>query len=131
MLQAHILALGVFAHDHQIDAGILRVEAGQIANRPQVGEEIELLAQRDVDALESAADRRRHRPFQRHAVALDRLVERRGNVFAVNLERLGTCGKPLPLELRAGSLKDAHHRLRHFGPDAVAGNQRNFVRLRL
>ena len=102
---------------------------GRFLNGPEIGEQIELLAQRDVDALEAAADRRRHRPFERHLVALDRLVERRGNVLAVNLERLGAGGEALPLELHAGGLKNAHHRLRNFRPDAVAGNQRNFVRL--
>ena len=129
VLQAHILALGILAHDHQVHAGIFRGEAGQIANGPQIGEKIELLAQRDVDALEAAADRRRHRPLERHAVAFDGFVKRRGNVLAVNLEGLGARGKARPLKLRARRLQNAHHRLRNFRPNPVAGNQRNFVSL--
>ena len=127
VLQAHVFALGVFAHDDQVHAGPFRFETGKILDGAEVGEEVELLAQRDVDALEAAADGRRDRPLQRHAVALDGFVERGGNVFAENLEGLGAGGEALPLKLDAGGFKNANHGLRDFGADAVAGDQRNFV----
>ena len=128
VLQPHVLALGVFAHDDQVHAGPMRFQAGQVLDRAEVGEEVELLAQGDVDALEAAADGRSHRPLQRHAVALDRLVERGGNVLAVDLEGLGPGGKALPLQLDAGGFENANDRLRDLRPDAVAGNQRYLVR---
>ena len=57
MLDAGIQALGIFADDDQVDAGIARRNVGQIANGAEVGVELELLAQRDVDAGKAAADR--------------------------------------------------------------------------
>ena len=45
LLEANILAFGVLAHDDQIDARIAGIDAGQILDRPEVGEELELLAQ--------------------------------------------------------------------------------------
>ena len=68
-------------------------------------------------------------PFSATLVALDRLIKRRGNVLAVDLEGIGAGGVALPLPLHAGRFKNADHRLRHFRADAVAGNQRNCVRL--
>jgi hypothetical protein len=57
--------------------------------------------------------------------------ERGGNVLAVNFEGLGAGGEALPLELNAGSFKNANHSLGDFRADAVAGDQRHFVGLRL
>ena len=128
VLQAHVLALGVFAHDNQVHARPMRFQPGQILDGPEVGKQLELLAQGNVDALEAAADGRRDRPLQRHAVALDGFVERGGNVLAEYLECLGAGGKALPLKLHAGGLENANHRLRYLRPDAVAWNQRYFVR---
>ena len=56
-------------------------------------------------------------------------IERGGNVLAEDLEGLGPGGKALPLEADAGGFEDADHGLRHLRPNAVAGNQRYFVRL--
>ena len=124
-----VFALRVFAHDDQVDAGPLRFQAGKILDGPEVGEEVEFLAQRDVDALEAASDRRGDRPFERHFVALNGFVERRGNVLAEDLEGFGAGGVALPIEVDAGGFKDADDGLRDFGADAVAGDQRDLVGL--
>ena len=128
VLQADVLALGVFAHDDQVHAGPMRFQAGKILDGPEVGEEIEFFAQGDVDALEAAADGRGDRALQRDFVALDRFVKRGGDVFAEDFEGLGAGGKALPLPLDAGSFEDANDGLGDFRADAVAGNERDFVR---
>jgi len=54
--------------------------------------------------------------LQRHTVALDRLIERNGNVFAMNLEGLGAGGEALPIEFDAGGFENADGHVRNFGP---------------
>ena len=83
MLEARVEILGVLAHDDQIDVLEAARHAGQVLDRPQVGVEIERLAQPDVDAGEALADRRGHRPLQRDLVPLDRLEQRRRQRLAV------------------------------------------------
>ena len=56
VLQADVLAFSVFADDDEIDAGQFGFESGKILDGAEVGEEVEFLAQGDVDAFESAAD---------------------------------------------------------------------------
>src|SRR5665213_144975 len=129
VLQSHVLALGVFADDDQVDAGPVGGQAGEILDGPEVGKEIELFAERNIDAFEAAADRRGHGAFERDAVALDGLVKGGGDVFAMNLEGFSAGCEALPVELDAGGFKDADNRMRDFGADAVAGDQSNFVRL--
>ena len=103
-------------------------EAGKILDGAEVGEEVELFAQGDVDALEAATDGRGDGPFKGDAVALDGFVERGGNVFAVNLEGFSAGGVALPVEFDAGGFKDADDGVGDFGADAVAGDEGDFVR---
>ena len=76
-------------------------DARQVLDRPQVGVEIERLAQPDVHAGEAFADRRRHRPLQRDLVALDRVEQLRRQRLAEPLERDDAGVLPLPLDLQA------------------------------
>jgi hypothetical protein len=71
VLEPGIQVLRVLAHDHQVDPLVARRHRRDVPHRPQVREQIERLAQADVDAAEAAADRRRHRPLQRDLVAPD------------------------------------------------------------
>jgi hypothetical protein len=70
VLEPGIEVLGVLAHDDQIDAWN-RAARRQVPHRPEIRVEVERLAQADVHAREPVADRRGHRPFQRHLVAPD------------------------------------------------------------
>src|SRR5207237_8697447 len=72
VLNAGILALGVLAHDDQIDAWIAGRKSGQIHDRSHIRVQLELFAQRHVDAGESAADRRRYRSLEPDTGALER-----------------------------------------------------------
>ena len=121
VLDARVQSLGVFAHHHQIDAGIARGHRRQIADGPEVGEQLKLLAQRHVDAGKAAADGRRHRAFQSNMGALNGLGEFFGDVLFVLFEGFGAGSETFPLELDAGSFQDADTRVHDLGPDAIAG----------
>ena len=82
MLKSGIKTLGIFADDDKVHIGIARGNMRQVSNGPEVGVQLKLLAQRDVDAGKTAPHRRRHRPLQSDAGALDRLDEFFGNVLA-------------------------------------------------
>ena len=94
--------LGVLADDDQVDAGEAARHARQVPDRPQVGVEIERLAQADVHAREALADRRRHRSLQRDLVAADRVEQLDRQRLAVALERdhAGVVALPLDVERR-------------------------------
>src|SRR5205807_6179547 len=72
-LVADVDVLRVLAKDH--DVHLLRVTHGagdplEVADRADAGVQVELLAQRHVEAPKSAADRRRQRPFDPDDVVL-------------------------------------------------------------
>ena len=75
-LDAGVDVLGVLAEDddvHQLGTRDRRRRAREVAHRPHAGVEVEHLAQRDVQAADAAADRRRQRPLDGDLVGLDRL----------------------------------------------------------
>src|SRR5580658_3278643 len=89
VFDAGIKTLGVFAHHDQVYARIAGGNMRQVANRPEVGEEFEALAQLDVNAGEAAANGSGNGTLQSDAGALDGLAEFLGNVFVVLLKGLG------------------------------------------
>src|ERR1700694_1295189 len=95
----------------------------QIANRPEVGIEFELLAQRNVNAGKTAAHRRRHRTFQAHACSLERLDQIFWDVLARFLVGLRTNRERLPFKLHPGRFQDAHRCFSDFRPDPVSGDE--------
>ena len=127
MLDAGIQALGIFPDDDEIDAGIAGRNMGKVLNRTEVGVELELLAQGNVDTGKASADGRGHRPLQSDPGAFDGLDQFLGNIFVVLGERLGPYLKDFPIELHPGGFQNAHRGLRDFGADAVAGNECDFV----
>src|SRR5205807_9520241 len=75
-LDAAVDVLGVFAEDHHVDlVGPLvgRLDALEVADRPDAGVQVKANAQVDVDAAEAAADRRGQWAFEADAVILERL----------------------------------------------------------
>ena len=54
-LDAGVEVLGVLAHDHQVDVVVARTGARDRERRAQARVEVELLADRDVDAAEAGA----------------------------------------------------------------------------
>ena len=74
-LDAGVHVFGVLAEDDDVHAlGVRdrRRRAVEVADRPDAGVEVQHLTQRDVQAADAAADRRRQRPLDRDFVGLDR-----------------------------------------------------------
>ena len=127
VLDARVEAFRVFANHNQIDIGILRGDSRQVDDRPEVGKQLELLAQRHIDAGEASAHRSGDRSLEPDVRALDRLGQFFGNVLLVFREGLGPGGKTLPFKLYAGGFQDTNACLYNFRPDTIAGNQRNYI----
>ncbi len=123
VLEARVLALGVLADDDQVEAGIARRMAGKVADRPDVGEEIELLPEGDVGVLEAVGGV--ETGLERDAVAADRRQRVGRQRRARARERGGAGVDALPRERRAGGVDDADGRLGDLRADAVARNQRH------
>ena len=130
-LDAGVEVLGVLAHDDQVDVVEAAADARIALARAHLRVQVELLAQRDVDRAEAAADRRRDRPLQRDAGLADRVEDvGRQRVAAVLLHHVRAGLAHVPLELDAGRLENAPRRLCQLRPGAVAGDEDDPVRHR-
>ena len=120
-----ILAFGIFAHDDQVDAWVARVHAGQVLDGPEVGEQLELLAQVHVDAGKAAADGRGDRPFQRQAVRSMESISSLGMYSPDISRRPRRRRRMVPSQtshpIRDGRFENADGGIRDFRADAVAG----------
>ena len=128
MFDAGIKPFGILAHDHQVDVLITRFDPGQILDRPQIGIEIESLAQLDIDAAKSFAHRRRHRPFESDLGLVERIHQRPRDGRPMFFQSLGAGQMGIPINFCAGGFDDFQCRLDYFGTDPIARNQRNFMR---
>src|SRR6267378_6136455 len=131
VFDAGVKSFGIFAHHDQVHARVASRNMRQVADRPEVGEEFEALAEFDVDTGETTTDGRSHGTLQSDASALYGVVEFFRDVFLVLLKGFGAGGKAFPFEFDAGGLEHANRGLDHFRADAVAGNERYFVCHRL
>ncbi len=123
-LDPDVEILGVLAHDHEVDVVVACAHALIGLAGAHLGVEVESLPQRDVDGAEPLADRRRDRPFQRYAVAPDRVERRLGKRLAAVLVHHVCAGRPdVPLEVDAGRLEHAARRLGELRARAVAGDE--------
>ena len=127
MLEARVEILGVLAHDDEVHVLEPARHAREVLHRPQVGVEVERLAQPDVHAGEPFADRRRDRPLQRDLVPLDRLEQLRRERLVEALERRDPGIVLLPFDRQRRRLEDSRDRFRDFRADAVAGDERDGV----
>ena len=107
VLEAGVEVLGVLAHDDEVDACVARRHRRQVPDRPQVGVEVERLAQADVDAGEALADRRRDRPLERDLVLRIESSSGWRQRRAVLLERRGAGGECFPLGVEARRLRES------------------------
>src|SRR5215470_20255436 len=111
MLDPRVKPFCVFAEDDQVDVGVARGYVRKVLHRTEICEQFKPLAQLNVDAGESPADRRRDWALQPNSRALDRLVQFFWNVFTIALKRLGPGHVGFPLEFDAGCLENAHRSL--------------------
>jgi hypothetical protein len=124
VLEADVQPLEVLAHQHQVD--ILVAPAGnEGARRPQVGIEVELLAQPHVGGAEAAADRGGERALEREARLADALQGRLGQWIAGFLEPRHSRRLPVVGEGSTDGFEHAERGVEDFGSDAVARNERD------
>jgi len=128
VLESGVQILGVLAHDDEIDAGESRGDAGQVGDRPDIGKEVELLAQRDVDARKALADRSGARSLEGDRVTRDRVEQIARQRLSGLVERRDSGVLAVPGDAGAGGVEDRDHRGSHFGPDPVTGNECECVR---
>src|SRR5690606_2456701 len=131
VLEPRIQALGVFANDHEVDVFVAALDARDALDRPQVGVEVERLAQADVGTARAAAHGGRRRPLQRHAAARDLLDGGVREVAAGADLDLGARVGPLPLDLHAGRVDHFPGRLDDLGSDSIAWDVGDLVCHRL
>ncbi len=132
--EAGVEVFGVFAEDDEVDVGVVGLQAGKRLDGAEIGVEVELLAQRDVDRREAAADGRGDGAFEGDAVLVDGPVELLGDVLAGLGVGIGAGIVAMPVEgaagLLAGGFEDGDCGGGDFGADAVAGDEGDFVRAR-
>ncbi len=124
MLQAGIEVLGVLADDDQVDVFVASLQAGQAADRAQVGVKFKGLTESHVQAAVPLGHGCGHGAFQSDAGAPDGLqpIGASEVLSAAFGDRLG--GHFLPVEAHAGGFHYLPRGSRHFGADTVPGNQR-------
>ncbi len=131
VLDPGVEVLGVLADDDQVDVVEPAAHAGVALAGADLAVKVELLAERDVDRAEAAADRRCDRPLQRCAGLTDRVEHfGRQRIAAVLLHHIGAGLADVPLELDAGRLENAPRRFGELRPGAVAGDEDYAVRHR-
>ena len=134
-LDAGVDVLGVLAEDHDVHP--LRVRdrrrrAREVPDRADAGVQVQHLPQRDVEAADAAADRRRQRPLDGDLVRANRLERVVRQPLAVLLLGL-LAGRHLePGDLLLAAERLLHGRVEHadagapdVGPRAVSFNKRN------
>ncbi len=72
VLDPCVQILGVLAHNHQIDVVEAGRHTGQGLGRAQIGEQVKVLPEGDVDRAKSAADRCRQRALERELIFFNR-----------------------------------------------------------
>ena len=127
VLEPRIQILGVFADDDQVHSLKARLHAFEVFHRPQIRIQIERLPQPHVDAWSAARNRRRHRPFQRHAVLANRIEHARLQERHAAPLDLRARRDLVPINRHARCREDFLHRLRYFRSDPVTGNECDVV----
>ena len=130
MLDPGVKSFGVFAHDDEVYIRVACGDVRQVPDRTEVGVQLKMFSEFDVNAGEASANRRGHRPLQPNTGALDGVDQLFWDVFPILFISLSSGFVNLPLELHARGFQNAHGRLSNFRADAIAGNESNLVRHR-
>jgi hypothetical protein len=127
VLNAGIKSFRILTHNNQVNARVACRNMWQIADRPEVGEKFEPLAQFNIDARKAAPNGRSHRPLQPNPSALDGFAKLFGNIFVILLKSFGACREALPFKLNASSFEDANRGRNNFRANPVAGDEGYFM----
>src|SRR5262249_3650050 len=123
VLDAGVNILRVFTNHNQIDAAVPAGHTRDGGNRPNVGIEVEVLPERDVDRAVAFAFGRRQRPFERQACALDRLDGVLRQRILLLLDRRQPGDLLVEVEARAGGFEHAQRGSCDLGADPVATDE--------
>src|SRR5229473_6681705 len=122
-LEAGVDVLGVLAHDYEVEvvAKVARALVG--LDWADEREQVELLAERHVDASKPTADRRRYRTFESDLVFANRgehVLGKRRSEFG---DRGFACLLDVPIELNTREFEDSDGGVADLGAHAVAGDE--------
>jgi hypothetical protein len=130
MLDAAVGVLDVLTDHVEVDRHARlredRLDAGQRLEVAEVREGGELLAQRHVDRLAAAADRRAHRPLEQEPGLLDRVDRLVGDARGVAAREDALAHRrvdELEVVEHARGAEDREDRVHDFGTDAVSGSE--------
>src|SRR6266511_990731 len=126
-LDPRVQVLGVLPDHHQVEVRPPALDPGQGARRPDRGEQVQRLAQGDVHAAEPGAHGGGDRALDRRPGSPDRLQDALGERGSLAFHHGSPGLLDVPLDRHAGRVEDQPHGVRHLGPDAVAGDERDRV----
>ena len=118
-------ALRVLANGNDVDVFEAGLGARHGDHGPNVGVEIELLAQRHVDGTKTLAHRRGQRPLEADPVAGDGLERRVRNQVTGAVEGHQAGLGAFVLQSRVHRVEHTQRGVHDFGTDAVTGDDRN------
>src|SRR2546422_303225 len=127
MLQARIEILGVLTHDDNVDIVKTGFDSRQVLDGSEIGIEIQSLSQSHVDTGKSPSDGRRNGTFDSHVIAVNRIQQFIGKIFATFLEGFCPGIENLPLDFYTRGFNHFQSGFRHLRTNSVTGNQRNLV----
>ena len=127
VLEARVEILGVLADDDHVHALEPGRHSRNVPDRTKVRVEVERLPQSDIHAGEPFADRRRDRTLERDLVAPDGVEHFARQRAARFLDGSYSGQLRVPVDGGARCSKDPLNGVGDFGPDAVAGNERDGV----
>ena len=105
----------------------MRFDTRHVFHRPQIGIEVERLAQRHIHTGRAAGDGRGHGALQRNAIPAHGFHGRLVDGFSLVGGAVGASGDLLPIDLHARGFQDAACRGGYFGPDSFSRDEGNFV----
>src|SRR5687767_1157313 len=125
---ARVQVFGVLANDDEVDVLVTRAHSGIAFAGTHLAEEIQCLAEGDIDRAEASPDRRRDRTLESDAVARNRLEHVIGQRIPLEaVHNVGAGILDLPLEIRTARLQHTPRRVGDLRPRSVARDERDAV----
>jgi hypothetical protein len=120
---AGVQPLRVLTDDDEIDAIVGNFDAGKSADGADAGEEVEFLAETDVDGAEAFADRSGAGAFQSNAMLADEIERGLGQWIAEVFGGAEASPRFHPGDNGTGGMQYGLHCRRHLWTDAVPRDQ--------
>lgn len=129
VFEAGVEIFSVFAEDDEVDGDVLEAgfDAGEGVDGADVGEEIEFLAEGDVDALEAAGDWGGDGAFESDSGAIEGVNDGVGDGLFCAFDDFAGELDAIPIDGYAGGVDGADSGSGDFGTDAVAGEESDLM----